>query len=84
MDMSTSTTAFKSFDISCSKAWTTQWLVVTLKDETGMPCWATPGRYMNRKMLEAFVEELGHEHEDLLIGASCDISDLLLNAATIR
>jgi hypothetical protein len=39
---------------------------------------------MNKKMLRAFVEELGHEHEDLLTGASCDISgdpNLLLNTA---
>ncbi|KAJ9318384.1 hypothetical protein DTO271D3_1046 [Paecilomyces variotii] len=42
----------------------------TLKDELGKPIWATPGRYIPRNMLLAFVEELGHEHSDLLIAAS--------------
>lgn len=34
--------------------------------------WGTPGRYMRRNMLLAFVEELGHEYESLLEGAMDD------------
>jgi hypothetical protein len=58
---------------------------MTLRHETEKPFWATPSRYMNKRMLKAFVEELGHDHENLLIGASCDTSgdpNLLLNVAT--
>ena len=40
-----------------------------LKDELGKPYWGTPGRYVRRNMLLAFVEELGHEYESLLEGA---------------
>jgi hypothetical protein len=45
--------------------------VVALKDESGKPFWATPGRYINKTMLKAFVEELGHDdYQHLLHGAS--------------
>jgi len=42
----------------------------TMKDESGKPFWGTPGRYLPRNMLLAIVEELGHEYEQLLEGAS--------------
>jgi hypothetical protein len=58
---------------------------VTLKDESGKPFWATAGRYINRKMLRAFVEELGHQdYQVLLDGASCKTSgdaNLLVDVA---
>lgn len=41
----------------------------TLKENIGKLYWGTPGRYLPRNMLLAFVEELGHEYEDLLEGA---------------
>lgn len=44
--------------------------VFSLKDELGKPFWETPGKYVCKNMLQAFVEELGHEYQDLMIGAS--------------
>ncbi|OJJ45725.1 hypothetical protein ASPZODRAFT_152732 [Penicilliopsis zonata CBS 506.65] len=41
-----------------------------LQDELGKPFWGTPGRYMARNMLRALVEELGHEYESLMDGAT--------------
>ncbi|KAL9099680.1 MAG: hypothetical protein Q9163_004854 [Psora crenata] len=46
-----------------------------LRDELGKPWWATPGRYMKESMLLAFVEEMGHEYEELLEGAFEDTTD---------
>jgi hypothetical protein len=43
--------------------------VVALRDEKGKPFWGTR-RYLNKKMLRALAEELGHGHEDLLLGSS--------------
>lgn len=43
----------------------------TLQEELGKPVWATPGRYIPKNMLLAFVDELGHQyHDDLIIGAT--------------
>ena len=43
--------------------------------EVGKPVWATPGPYIRKRMLQAFVEELGHEdYKDLLIGGFEDKS----------
>ena len=56
----------------------------SLKHEDGRPFWCTPGRYLPKNMLLAFVEELGHEYKPLLQGASCPTvgnSDLLLEVA---
>lgn len=55
-----------------------------LRNETGKPYWGTPGRYLPRNMLMAFVEELGHDYQDLLHGASCKSGDpnLLLEVAS--
>jgi hypothetical protein len=59
--------------------------------ELGRHFWGTPGRYLPREMLMAFVEEMGHEYEQLLEGAMEDgaadadadaDSDLLLAAAS--
>ncbi|KAJ5443625.1 uncharacterized protein N7458_007497 [Penicillium daleae] len=55
-----------------------------LKDENGKPYWGTPGRYLPKNMLLAFVEELGHEYKSLLDGAGSNKkgdSDFLLDIA---
>lgn len=52
------------------KAGPGQKAVFPLTDELGKPVWATPGRYIGKKMILAFIEELGHEHKELLVGAS--------------
>lgn len=44
---------------------------LVLKDEFDKPVWATPGRYIARNMLLAFIEEVGNENESLMLGASC-------------
>lgn len=41
-----------------------------LRDELGKPYWGTPGRFMAKSMLLAFVEEMGHEYASLLDGAA--------------
>jgi hypothetical protein len=46
--------------------------LTTLNGEMGKPVWGTPGRYMSRKMLKALIEELGHKHDNLLQGSSCN------------
>ena len=40
-----------------------------LKGELGKIYWATRGRFMRKSMLVAFVEEMGHQYENLLEGA---------------
>ena len=40
------------------------------KEELGRRSWGTPGRYMLRGMLLGFVEQLGHNYDHLLEGAS--------------
>lgn len=40
-----------------------------LKGELGKKYWGTGERFMRRSTLVAFVEEMGHEHENLLEGA---------------
>ncbi|KAL1962093.1 hypothetical protein VTN77DRAFT_560 [Rasamsonia byssochlamydoides] len=40
------------------------------KDESGKPYWDTPGRFLPKNMLMSFVEEMGHEYDELLEGAS--------------
>ncbi|KAK2754836.1 hypothetical protein FQN54_006729 [Arachnomyces sp. PD_36] len=56
-----------------------------LKNEIGKRYWGTPGRYLPRNMLLAFVEELGHEYDELLEGASCNKGeDMALLAAMSR
>ncbi|PGH01855.1 hypothetical protein AJ79_07791 [Helicocarpus griseus UAMH5409] len=37
--------------------------------ELGKKFWGTPGKYVRRNMLCAFVEEIGHRYDDLLQGA---------------
>jgi hypothetical protein len=39
-------------------------------DEYGNPVWATPGCFIYKNMLRAFVGTLGHDYEHLLRGAS--------------
>lgn len=52
------------------RSWFTKKPASALRDELGKRFWGTPGgRYMNRNMLMAFVEDMGHEYEELLEGA---------------
>jgi len=46
-----------------------------LLPEFRKPFWGTRGAYMNKSMLMAFVEEMGHEYDDLLEGAAKDTDD---------
>jgi hypothetical protein len=46
-----------------------------LKKELGRVFWGTPGRYLPKNMLQAFVNELGPECEALLEGAMEDEAD---------
>ena len=58
------------------KSWHDQERDQALTDELGKLHWGTPGRYLHRNMILAFVEEMGHEYERLLEGAiKGDISD---------
>lgn len=62
----------------------------SLKKQLGKVFWGTPGKYIPRNMLMAFVEEMGHEYDQLLGGAMDDgaihvteeDSEILLMAAT--
>ena len=69
-------------------AWKEQRPGQSLKKQMGSAYWGTPGRYLPRNMLMAFVEEMGHEYEQLLEGAMDDAaapmdedSEILLAAA---
>lgn len=71
------------------KAGAGQRAVFGLYDEHGKPYWGTPGRYMARRMLRAFVEELGHQYKPLLeggdsMGTVSGDRNLLLNTATAQ
>lgn len=48
------------------RSWFTKKTRSALRDELGKRFWGTPGRYMNRNMLLAFVEDMGHEYEELV------------------
>lgn len=63
----------------------------SLKKQLEKAYWGTPGRYLPRNMLMAFVEEMGHEYESLLEGAMDDAapvmdedSEILLSAAAAQ
>ena len=43
-----------------------------MKNEFGKGYWGTIGSYLPESMLRAFIEELGHEYEELLAGAVDD------------
>ncbi|KAJ1715233.1 hypothetical protein NYO67_2619 [Aspergillus flavus] len=61
--------------------------VFHLTDEFGKPFWGTPGRYIAKNMLRALIEELGHEYDNLLEGAtllSRGDDDLLLDTAVAQ
>ncbi|QKX56247.1 uncharacterized protein TRUGW13939_03348 [Talaromyces rugulosus] len=57
---------------------------LTLYDQFGCRVWATPGKYIGRKMLKALVDTLGHEYQDLMIGSSMKSGDVdhLMNCLT--
>ncbi|PKY03798.1 hypothetical protein P168DRAFT_311344 [Aspergillus campestris IBT 28561] len=63
-----------------------QQAVFSLQDELGKLFWGTPGKYVARNMLKAFIQELGHEADDLLIGARGSGGDdkVLLNIAATQ
>ncbi len=46
------------------------------------PVWGAGGAYMKKSMLRAFVEEMGHEYEDLLKGAVEDMNDAIIPDTT--
>ncbi len=63
------------FHYVCSmlrRAWKTPKKETVLVDQLGKKFWGTPGPYMRRAMLKAFVTEVGHEFEDILEGAQSD------------
>lgn len=51
------------------RSWHNEKPTVALKDQVGKHWWGTPGPYMRRNMVLAFVEEIGHEYEALLEGS---------------
>lgn len=54
-------------------AWREQRPAESLKKQLGKAFWGTPGKYLPRNMLMAFVDELGgHEYDQLLEGAMYD------------
>lgn len=57
------------------RAWNMDVRGEILNDELKKFFWGTPGKYIRQNMLRAFVEELGHEYEQLLKGAIDDSSD---------
>ena len=42
---------------------------IALKREFGCNCWGETGLFMKKSMLKGFVEEMGHEFEELMEGA---------------
>jgi hypothetical protein len=46
-----------------------------LYSEFGEYVWATPGRYIGKKMLRALIESRGQENRELLRGSSTDTRD---------
>ena len=51
------------------RSWTVQRAGEILKDELGRPFWGTVGRYVKKSQLLGFIEHMGHEYDDLLMGA---------------
>lgn len=55
------------------RAWRTQKEAdKEIKKEFGKVYWGTTNRYLPDSMIRAFIEELGHEYEELLAGAAGD------------
>lgn len=46
-----------------------------LMQEKGQPFWGTKGPYMKKRMLLAFVEQLGHDHEALMENAMVETEE---------
>lgn len=57
------------------KSWNKDKPSTALSDELGKPYWGTAGRYIKKNMLQRFVQELGHEYDELLEGAMSDCSN---------
>ena len=61
-------------------SWHRDQLDEALDKQLGKPLWATPGPYLRKALLLAFVEEMGHDGNDLLQGATteeagCEVSE---------
>ncbi len=54
------------------RSWKAKHQDQSLKKEIGKAFWGAPGRYLPRSMLIPFIEELGHEFEQLMEGANED------------
>ena len=63
------------------RSWMNQKATTALKDELGNPYWETPGPFMRKQMLLAFVEELGHPYNGLMDGAEEDGTDEAVETA---
>ena len=51
------------------RSWIKEKPIDVLRDELGKPFWGTPGPYLRRSYILAFIDEMGHEYEELLQGA---------------
>lgn len=52
------------------RSWHQSKVSQVLRDKLGKLYWGTPGRFMAKNMLLAFVEEMEHDYENLLEGAA--------------
>ncbi|MCJ1285450.1 hypothetical protein MMC26_004790 [Xylographa opegraphella] len=65
------------------RSWVHQKTIIALNDELGKPYWGTPGPFMRKQMLLAFVEELGHSYDGLMDGVEEDGTDEAVETALI-
>ncbi|MCJ1392996.1 hypothetical protein MMC18_005868 [Xylographa bjoerkii] len=65
------------------RSWVNQKAENVLRDELGRPYWGTPGPFMRKQMLLAFVEEMGHAYDKLLDGAEEDGTDEAVETALV-
>ncbi|MCJ1471389.1 hypothetical protein MMC13_000028 [Lambiella insularis] len=54
------------------KAWTTESRSEAFRDQLGKRYWATPGPYLRRRFLTAFVTEIGQEFEEVVRGGEVE------------
>ncbi|KAF8420741.1 hypothetical protein BGX38DRAFT_1137875 [Terfezia claveryi] len=52
------------------RSWTVQKAGDVLKDKLGRPYWGTVGKYVKKNQILGFIEQMGHEYQDLLMGAT--------------
>ena len=58
------------------RSWTKEQPGSGLRDDLGKPYWGTTGHFMQKNLLMAFVEEMGHEYEPLLEGAESEVDNM--------